>query len=75
MASTTSLGLGPDPTTNATLRMVEPGDPASSAILGMRGGGRLSTTNQPVSSSALAAWVRPAPDIPAMTTTSFTQST
>src|SRR5215475_4895126 len=41
-------------------------------IVGSRPGGRLSMTNQSRSSSALAAVLRPAPDIPVMITMSVT---
>ena len=47
---------------------------ARSAIVGTRLGGRLSTTYQPRSSSALAALERPAPDSPVMITTSVLSS-
>ena len=39
-------------------------------MVGSRAGGRLSTTNQPMSSSAFAAVLRPAPDIPVTITMS-----
>ena len=52
----------------ATRSMVEPGASASSDTLDMSAGGRLSMTNQPRSSKSFAAWDRPAPDRPAMTT-------
>src|SRR6185437_3383144 len=43
---------------------------ARSTMVGIRLGGRLSTTNQPRSSSTLAAVDRPAPDMPEITTSS-----
>jgi hypothetical protein len=43
---------------------------ARSTMVGSNPGGRLSTTNQPRSSRDLAAVLRPAPDIPVMTTMS-----
>src|SRR5439155_17443037 len=46
--------------------MADPGRWTSSATLSMSDGGRLSMTNQPRSSMALATCVRPAPDIPVM---------
>lgn len=42
----------------------------SSASVPNRAGGMFSTTSQPWSSSACAAVVRPAPDMPAITSTS-----
>src|SRR5580693_528623 len=47
---------------------------ARSTMVGSRVGGRLSTTYQPRSSSALAAVDRPAPDSPVMITTSVLSS-
>ena len=43
---------------------------ARSTMVGSSPGGRLSTTNQPRSSSDLAAVLRPAPDMPVMITRS-----
>src|SRR5271166_1332161 len=57
--------------TTAAIRLTAPLDLAArSTMVGSRPGGRLSTTNQPRSSSDLAAVDRPAPDIPVMTTMS-----
>src|SRR5579859_8266550 len=57
--------------TTAAIRLTAPLDLAArSTIVGSRPGGRLSTTNQPRSSSDLAAVDRPAPDRPVMTTMS-----
>ena len=57
--------------TTAAIRDTAPLDRAArSAIVGSRPGGRLSTTNQPRSSSDLAALDRPAPDSPVMITMS-----
>src|ERR1700678_2204570 len=61
--------------TTAAIRDTAPLDRrARSTIVGSRPGGRLSTTNQPRSSSDLAAAVRPAPDIPVMITISVVSS-
>ena len=53
--------------------MSEPIAPGRSAGAGMSDGGRLSITNQPRSSRLLAAELRPAPDIPAITTKALTR--
>src|SRR5436305_10050408 len=57
--------------TTAAIRLTAPFDLAArSTMVGSSPGGRLSTTNQPRSSSDLAAVDRPAPDRPVMTTMS-----
>src|SRR6201986_4987478 len=57
--------------TTAAIRGTVPLDRAArSTMVGSRPGGRLSTTNQPRSSSDLAAVDRPAPDMPVMMTMS-----
>src|SRR5437868_4676311 len=56
----------PVPTTRATRSVVDPGARTSSATLPISDGGRLSMTNHPRSSNALAAFDRPAPESPAM---------
>jgi len=57
--------------TTAAIRLTAPFDLAArSTMVGSRPGGRLSTTNQPRSSSDLAAVDRPAPDRPVMITMS-----
>src|SRR5579863_411778 len=61
--------------TTAAIRLTAPLDLAArSTIVGSRPGGRLSTTNQPRSSSDLAAVDRPAPDRPVMMTMSAISS-
>ena len=61
--------------TTAASRDTAPLDLAArSTIVGSRPGGRLSTTNQPRSSSDLAAVDRPAPDSPVMMTVSVCSS-
>src|SRR5580693_8833744 len=61
--------------TTAAIRDTAPLDRrARSTMVGSRPGGRLSTTNQPRSSSDLAAAVRPAPDIPVIITMSVWSS-
>ena len=70
---TISSWYRPVPTTSASRSMPVPGGPANSATFGISDGGRLSITNQPRSSRLLAAWLRPAPDIPAMTTKELTR--
>src|ERR1700760_4259378 len=61
--------------TTAAIRLTAPLDLAArSTIVGSRPGGRLSTTNQPRSSSDLAAVDRPAPDRPVMMTMSAMSS-
>src|SRR5690348_2831943 len=61
--------------TTAAIRLTAPFDLAArSTMVGSRPGGRLSTTNQPRSSSDLAAVDRPAPDRPVMMTMSAMSS-
>lgn len=61
----------PRTSTTTAIRATFPWERApSSTIVGIRAGGRLSTTNQPRSSRHLAAVERPAPDIPEMITSS-----
>src|SRR5689334_6905398 len=54
--------------------MLVPGAWASSDTFGIRLGGRLSITKNPRSSRMSAAWERPAPDSPVITTKSLTCS-
>src|ERR1700728_829509 len=61
----------PRPMTSATRSVSDPGTPTSSATLGTSDDGRLSMTNQPMSSKVAAAVERPAPDIPATTRNSL----
>src|SRR5260370_4091707 len=61
--------------TTAAIRLTAPLDLAArSTMVGSRPGGRLSTTNQPRSSSDLAAVDLPAPDRPVMMTMSVESS-